>query len=229
MHAILRPSFSFVLLSGILPLALFAQLPPVKVDPLHVPQGIPGTPACSATETSSCEEAAGKLLPLILGDSPMIVNLRRLTDEIGGRVTGSPEMAKAVQWGVAGFRAAGVDVHTEKYTLPVTWKEGATRLTITSPTASGVPLRAVSEGWGPAIPRDGIEANVIDIGVGSDADLSQVGSMKGAILLVHSEIGSAWPDLFNEYMRPPAIIVRAVKEGAAAILWTGARERLERV
>src|SRR5205807_4557610 len=182
MHSILRPSFLFALVSGILPLASFAQLPPVKVDPLHVPQGTSGTPACSASETSSCAEAAGKLLPLILGDSPMIENLRRLTDEIGGRVTGSPEMAKAVQWGVAGFRSAGVDVHTEKYTLPVTWKEGATRLRITSPTASSVPLRAVSEGWGPATPRDGIEANVIDIGVGSDADFSQVGSTKGAIL-----------------------------------------------
>ena len=226
MHSILRPSFLFALVSGILPLASFAQLPPVKVDPLHVPQGTSGTAACSATETSSCAEAARKLLPLILGDSPMIENLRRLTDEIGGRVTGSPEMAKAVQWGVAGFRAAGVDVHTEKYTLPVTWKEGATRLTMTSLTASSVPLRVVSEGWGPAVPREGIDANVIDIGVGSDADFSQVGSIKGAILLAHSEIGSAWPDLFNEYMRPPAIIMRAVKEGAAAILWTGARERL---
>src|SRR5207253_9049688 len=49
---------------------------------------------------------------------------------------------------------------------------------------------------------------------------------RGAVLLVHSEIGSTWPDLFNEYMGPPAIIARAVKEGAAAILWTSARERL---
>jgi len=50
--------------------------------------------------------------------------------------------------------------------------------------------------------------------------------LKAAILLVHSDIGSSWPDLFNEYMRPPGIIARAVKEGAAAILWMAARERL---
>src|SRR6266481_736128 len=126
--------------SGFFALSLSAQLPPVKVDPLRPPQGAQGTAACSATETSSCAEAAAKLLPLILGDSPMIENLRRLTDEIGGRVSGSPEMAKAVQWGVAGFRAAGVDVHTEKYTMPVAWKEGATRLTITQPVTSGMQL-----------------------------------------------------------------------------------------
>jgi len=203
-----------------------AQLAPPKTDALSKLQAAQSAAACSATESSSCAQAASKLMPLILGDSPMIENLRRLTDEIGGRVTGTPEMAKAVQWGIAGFRAAGVDVHTEKYSLPVTWKEGATRLTVLAPGTNGSPLRAVSEGWGPATPPAGIEANVIDIGTGTDADFARAGNLKGAILLAHNEIGSSWPDLFNEYMRPPAIIARAVKDGAAAILWTGARERL---
>jgi hypothetical protein len=226
MQSHVKSSFLFILAALISAPAAFAQLPPVKVDPLRPPQGAQGTAACSATETSSCAEAAAKLLPLILGDSPMLENLRRLTDEVGGRVSGSPGMAKAVQWGIAGFRAAGVDVHAEKYILPVTWKEGATRLAILSPSTSGAVLRAVSEGWGPATPHDGIEASVVDIGDGTDADFSRAGNTKGAILLAHSEIGSTWPDLFNEYMRPPAIIARAVKEGAAAVLWTGARERL---
>ena len=203
-----------------------AQLAPAQTDALSKLQASQNAAACSATDASSCAQAAGKLMPLILGDSPMIENLRRLTDEIGGRVTGTPEMAKAVQWGIAGFRAAGVDVHTEKYTLPVTWKEGATRLTILTPNENNTQSRAVSEGWGPATPRDGIEATVIDIGAGSDWDFARAGDLKAAILLVHSEIGSTWAELFNEYMRPPAIIARAAKEGAAAILWTGARERL---
>jgi carboxypeptidase Q len=226
MRANMRLTFSLFLIAGFFSLQLGAQLPPVKVAPLRPAQGAPGTAACSATETSSCAEAAAKLLPLILGDSPMLDNLQRLTDEVGGRVTGSPEMAKAVQWGIAGFRAAGVDAHTEKYTLPVTWKEGATRLTILSPYNSSPVLRAVSEGWGPATPSGGIDGNLVDIGAGTDAEFSRAGNIKGTILLAHSEIGSTWPDLFNEYMRPPAIIARAVKEAAAAILWTGARERL---
>jgi hypothetical protein len=207
----------------------FAQLTPSQTDALSKLQASQSTAACSATEASSCAQAAAKLMPIILGDSPMIENLRKLTDEIGGRVSGTPEMAKAVQWGVAGFRATGVDVHTEKYKLPVMWKEGATRLIITAPasaTAGGAILRAVSEGWAPGTARDGIEGKVIDIGDGGDAEISRAGNLKGAILLVHSEIGSTWPDLFNEYMRPPGVIARAVKDGAAAILWTGARERL---
>ena len=132
-----------------------AQLTPSQNDALGKLQASQNAAACSATDASSCQQAAAKLMPLILGDSPMVENLRRLTDEVGGRVTGTPEMAKAVQWGVAGFRAAGVDVHTEKYALPVTWKEGATRLAIIAPATSGAVLRAVSEAWGPATPRDG--------------------------------------------------------------------------
>jgi carboxypeptidase Q len=223
---LLRPIVLSLFIVCFAAVTLPAQLPPVKVDPLHTPQGAQGTVACSAVEASSCAEMAGKLAPLILGDSPMIENLRRLTDEVGGRVTGSPEMAKAVQWGVAGFRAAGLDVRTEKYMLPVSWKEGDTHLTITAPAANSMQLRAVSEGWGPATSRNGIEASVIDIGNGSNADFLRAGSIRGAILLAHSEIGSTWPDLFNEYLHPPTIIARAVKERAAAILWTGARERL---
>ena len=222
------------LLSSLIALGLFAipsraQLSPSQTDALSKLQSSANSAACLATDASSCAQAAAKLMPIILGDSPMMENLRKLTDEIGGRVSGTPEMAKTVQWGVAGFRTAGVDVHTEKYTLPVTWKEGATRLAITAPAsaiAGGATLRAVATGWSPAAPRDGIGANVIDIGDGSDAEISRAGNLKGTILLVHSEIGSTWPDLFNEYMRPPGIIARAVKEGAAAILWTGARERL---
>src|SRR5271169_6745662 len=108
--------------------SLSAQLPPVKTYPVHSTQAIQGAAGCSATEFSACAQAAAKITPIVMGDSPLEENLRRLTDEIGGRVTGSPEMAKAVDWAVAAFRAAGVDVHTEKYMLPVVWAEGNTHL-----------------------------------------------------------------------------------------------------
>jgi len=205
--------------------ALQAQLPPAKKDPLIPAQSAQGTAACSTTEASACAQAAAKILPIVMGPSPLEENLRRLTDEIGGRVTGSPEMAKAVQWGVGAFRAAGVNVHTEKYALPVTWSEGDTRLELRGPVNFSVRLRAT--GWSPATPANGIEANVVDVGYGAEDDLAKMGaSVKGAILLVHSDIGTTWADLFNEYLRPPMIIEHAVKGGAKAILWMSPRERL---
>src|SRR6266481_322895 len=147
-------------LSGPLP-PLQAQMPPAKPNPLNLGQSAQGEVGCSVTEASSCAQAAAKILPIVMGSSPMEENLRRLTDEVGGRVTGSPEMAKAVEWGLAAFRAAGVDVHTEKYMLPVTWSEGDTRLELLGPVK--FPVRLKSEGWSPATPAGGIEGQVVDV------------------------------------------------------------------
>src|SRR5260221_10156483 len=104
----------FCLLFAVLPISCLAQLAPQKKDPLSKLQPPQGAAACSATELSSCAEAAAKILPQVLGDSSMAENLRRLTDEVGGRVTGTPPMAKAVGWGVAGFRAARSEEHTSE-------------------------------------------------------------------------------------------------------------------
>jgi len=220
---------------------LKAQIPPVKQDALIPGQNAPGPAACSTTEASSCAQAAAKILPIVMGPSPMEENLRRLTDEIGGRLTGSPEMAKAVEWGVGAFRAAGVDVHTEKYTLPVTWSEGKTELRIIEPfrplrseatkdptrTAAEMPsLHVVSLGWGPPTPKSAMQAEIIDVGYGSEGEFRRAGNMQDAFILVHSDIGATWADLLNEHLRPPSIIDQAVKGGVAAILWMGDRERL---
>ena len=219
-----RCLFVAFLLLSLIASPLFAQLPPVTTDPLHPAQGIQGTAGCSATEASSCAQAAAKITPIVMGDSPLEENLRHLTDDIGGRVSGSPAMAKAVEWGVASFRAAGVEVHTEKYMLPVAWSEGDTRLELLGPVT--FPISLVSSGLSPATPAGGIEAAIVDVGDGTEAEFASTGAaVKGAILLVHSDMGTTWADLFNEYLRPPDIIARALKGGAKAILWTGARER----
>src|SRR6266436_9238758 len=170
-------------LAGVQP--AMGQIPTMKPDSLRPGQAGQGAAACSATETSSCAQAAVKITPIVMGESPLEENLRRLTDEIGGRVTGSPEMAKAVEWGVEAFRAAGVDVHTEKYMLPVSWREGDTRLELLGPAK--FPVRLKATGWSPATSAGGIEASVVDVGYGSEDDFAKAGaSVKGAILLVHS-------------------------------------------
>src|SRR5256885_8085663 len=122
-----------------LPLCLFAslpslqaQLPPAK-DPLLPSQSAQGKAGCSATETSSCAEAAAKILPIVMGSSPMEENLRRLTDEIGGRGTGTPGMAKAALWGVGAFRAAGVEAHTAEDIPPSALRGGGTPPGIAGP------------------------------------------------------------------------------------------------
>src|ERR1700736_240496 len=218
-----RLGFALPLVFGFWAADCFGQLPPVKTEPLG--KSAQTSAGCSATDASSCAAAAAKILPQVMGPSPLEENLRRLTDEVGGRVTGSPETAKAVEWAVAAFRAEGVDVHTEKYTLPMTWSEGETRLELSGPLR--FPVRLVAVGWSPPTPAGGIEGNLIDIGYGNEQDFARArAAAKGAILLAYTDLGSTWADLFNEYTQPPAVIERAVKHGASAILWMGARERV---
>ena len=76
------------------------------------------------------QDAADKVITEALKPSPLETNLRRLTDEVGGRVPGTPAMQKAIDWGVDAFKAAGADsVHTETFTLSASSAEGAQRFT----------------------------------------------------------------------------------------------------
>ncbi len=153
--------------------------------------------------------------------TPLQENLRVLTDEIGGRVPGTPAMQKAIQWGVDAFKAAGADsVHTEEFTIPTSWAEGNTEVDVVAPVKFHVLAHSIA--WGP--PLKPTTARVVDVGMGTAAEFAKAGDMAGAIVLVHSVVLKTWDDLFDEYFRAPGIIAQAVKGKALAIAFTSSRE-----
>ena len=174
----------------------------------------------------SCADLAPQMIQSALGPSPLAENLRYLTDTIGGRVTGTPAADRAADWAVQAFRHAGVDeVHTEKFTIPVGWSEGNTHLEVLAPVPFLV--RLVSIGWSPPTPEGGITADVVDAGMGDEAGFAKAGaSANGAIILIHSKFLVTWSDLTDEYLLGPAIIARAMKAGAAGVLWMSSRPNL---
>jgi len=152
--------------------------------------------------------------------TPLQENLRVLTDEIGGRVPGTPAMQQAVQWGANAFKAAGADsVHTEEFTIAQSWGEGDTLVNVVAPVKFYV--RAHSIAWGPAL---NATARVVDVGMGTDAEFAKAGDIAGAIVLAHSNVLKTWNDLFEEYYRAPGIIANAAKGKALAIAFTSSRE-----
>src|SRR5450755_3197479 len=105
--------------------------------------------------------------------SALETNLQQLTDQIGGRVPGTPAMQKAVEWGVAAFKAAGADsVHTEDFSIQASWAEGATRMTVVAP--EHFELRAVSIAWAPALATHS-HVPVIDVAQGTQEDFAKAG------------------------------------------------------
>src|SRR5260370_2351566 len=131
-----RPLTLCALLSFLAALCLVAtsatgQISTTEPDPLARMRqaAAANSQTCSESELSACAQAAPKIISNALGPSPLAENLRRLTDEIGGRLTGSPSMAKAVELAVAAFRDAGIDnVDSEKVIIPPNCRESADHL-----------------------------------------------------------------------------------------------------
>ncbi len=175
--------------------------------------------------SSALGQDASVLIERTTGPSSRLEqDLRVLTDQIGGRVTGSPAYEKALQWGVDAFHRAGVDdVHLEPYPVPATWEAVSISAALVSP--SEVALRAVSLGLAPSTPG-AVTAAVVDVGDGRRADFDRLGeSARGAIALVRSRPMNTFEDLFAEYANGPETMQAAVDHGLAAILFTSTRAR----
>ncbi|HET6176284.1 MAG TPA: M20/M25/M40 family metallo-hydrolase [Candidatus Sulfotelmatobacter sp.] len=186
--------------------------------------------------TPPADPAANQVIQAALQPSPLETNLHRLTDEVGGRVPGTPAMQHAVEWGVQAFTAAGADsIHTEAFTIPNYWSEGATEMTATTayevnPTKVGggtvlspFRVRAVSVAWAPAL-APVKHVPIVDVGEGTEADFKKAGDISGKILLVHTTVLKTWADLFAEYANAPPAIDRAVKGKAKAMAFMATRE-----
>ncbi|HEV3511247.1 MAG TPA: M20/M25/M40 family metallo-hydrolase [Candidatus Sulfotelmatobacter sp.] len=188
----------------------------------------------AATPTDNND--ANQLIQTALKPSPLQDNLRRLTDEIGGRVPGTSAMQHAIQWGVQAMTAAGADnVHTEAFEIPYSWAEGPTQMVATTgfelnpgtvgggTVLSTFRVRAVSVAWAPAL-APVKHVPVVDIGEGAELDFQKAGDVTGKILLVHTTVLKTWADLFAEYANAPPIVTRAVKAKARAIAFMATRE-----
>jgi carboxypeptidase Q len=167
------------------------------------------------------QDATDRVMAEAQKPSALEANLQQLTDQVGGRVPGTPAMQKAVDWGVASFKAAGADsVHTESFSIHASWAEGATKMTVIAPEQ--FTLRTVSIAWAPALASH-TNVPVLDVGQGTEEDFAKAGNIAGAIILVHSEEMHTWDDLFAEYLKASGIIHRAVKAKALAIAFQSTR------
>jgi len=191
---------------------------------------------CLAATPPADTSEASRVIQSALQPSTLEANLQRLTDEIGGRVPGTPAMQHAVAWGLQAFTAAGADsVHTEGFTIPFSWSEGATEMSATTSfqvdatkvggatVLSSFRIRAVSMAWAPAL-APVKHVPVIDVGGGSEADFKKAGDISGKIVLVHTVVLKTWNDLFDEYAKAPPVIDLAVKGKAKAIAFMATRE-----
>jgi hypothetical protein len=165
----------------------------------------------------------GRLVAALLGDTPLVQDLETLTDQIGGRATGSPANLRASEWAAGRFRDAGVTVKREPFTMPGLWLERSTGATVRGdgiefrPRIAALPF---STGTGAA----GITLPLVDAGHGADSDFARLGAgARGAFVLIETEELHDIDGLFREYNEAVGIERRAFAAGASGLVYMSSR------
>jgi carboxypeptidase Q len=141
-----------------------------------------GTNTTQPTSASLADRYRGvatKILAAGHDDRGAYQKLAELTDTVGHRLAGSPELDRAVAWGVATMTADGLTVHTEKVMVPH-WQRGHEEAAIVTPNPR--PLRVLGLGGTIATPKGGLTAPLVVVHDWAELDAVK-DHVKGAIVL----------------------------------------------
>src|SRR5882724_3890033 len=128
-----------------------------------------------------------KILEQVKTDLPQVkTDLTHLTDGIGPRLTGSPQLKQANEWAAEQFRSLGLsNVHQEPWKIASSWTRGQGTGAwgkIISPTPHELTLAAA--GWSPST-KGAFRGKVVGVAVSNPDELQQYkGKLKGAIVLL---------------------------------------------
>jgi carboxypeptidase Q len=176
-----------------------------------------------AAGVASAQDDVDRLVAAMLGDTPIVADLQSLTDEVGGRVTGSPSNEQAVDWALARFRQAEVPASRESFEMPFQWQERGVSASISgdfnfSPDVVAKPFSAAA---------DSLAGPLVDGGMGAADDFGRLGdAAEGAWILVETPVlddvvGLA--GLFGEYSAAAATEAMAADAGARGIVFMSSR------
>lgn len=163
-------------------------------------------------------DAAARIIGATLVSNSAYDNLAYLSDRIGHRLSGSPQLEAAIQWAVERMKADGFEnVHTEPVMVPH-WVRGAESAELLSPVRR--PLVILGLGGTVGTPPEGITADVVE--ATSWEQLDALGEkVKGKIVLYNYPMKPS-ESMFRSYGEAVAYrgggASRAAKFGAVAAL-----------
>lgn len=163
-----------------------------------------------------------RLISAMLGDTPLATDLQSLTDEIGGRATGSPSNLKSVNWVMEKFRAAGVEARKEAFTMPALWLEKSSSASVTGEVSFNANVVAMP--FSVSTPATGLTAPLVDAGFGGEDDFKNLGARaNGAFVLIETHELLDLDGLFREYNEAVGIEQRAFAADVAGVVYMSSR------
>ena len=171
---------------------------------------------------SPAQDGTLKALAAIAGAGALENNdyeyLRELSDDVGARITGSPEAAKAITWAIEKMKAMGLEnVHTESWQLFRGWARISAEAELLSPVRRR--LMIDSMGWAGSTPQNGVEAEVVPVNAYQLADevTKNAATWRGRILLLIQE-GTPPGDRLATRAKFGSFLREAHRAGALAII-----------
>ena len=126
--------------------------------------------------------------------------LRELTGEIGGRLSGSPEAAKAVEWAKKKMIEAGADtVFLQPVMVPHWVRGGKETAYILEANGNKSPVPICALGNSISTPKEGISAQVIEINDFSQLAKLGVEKIKGKIVFYNHPFKELFQNTFQAY------------------------------
>jgi carboxypeptidase Q len=145
-------------------------------------------------EAVTADFAAGdaQILKEISEHSEAMENLEHLSDAIGPRVTGSPQLKEANEWTAETFRKYGLtNVHLEPWTIEHSWARGPAKARIIKPTEH--PLTIAAAGWSPSTPGV-VRGPVVYFDAKKKEEFEKFrGKLKGAIVIYQEPVSLSPP------------------------------------
>jgi Iap family predicted aminopeptidase len=168
--------------------------------------------AASSVPCLAQDDVAARLAGAAITDGRASAYLEKLTDTVGGRLTGSPQTRAASELILAALKEAGyANARFEEYDLPSRWQRGPASGRILAPIERAIVVG--SYGWVPGTAGE-IAGVVVDLGSPGSSDVALPPGVRGAMVLVDPQkVGS-----------DPSFVMRAVlakrlaEAGAAAML-----------
>jgi carboxypeptidase Q len=180
-----------------------------------------GAPREMAPPKGPAEDGTKVALTKIAGESIMdsraFQYLTELSDDVGARVTGSPQAQKAIDWGVTKMNGIGLqNVHTEKWSMWKGWSRGHASGEILEPIRHALTVDAM--GWTGSTPAAGSEgeivtANFFDL----DSEMKKMSRFRGKIILMGPE-GKLTKNFWALFAQYGDFLVAAQKAGALAVI-----------
>jgi carboxypeptidase Q len=120
-------------------------------------------------------------------NSSAFTYLTELSDNVGGRVTGSPAGQKAIDWGAEKMKDIGLaNVHTEKYSVWKGWTRGSASVQMLAPLQRTLTVDAM--GWTGSTPVQGVDAGVVTANLfDMDSEMANMARFRGKIVLMKPE------------------------------------------